>query len=98
MLEIEIFWEGILRVKANGKKQILTNKPFPSQNPSVSLGQWGGGGFTLTGVYNVHGNIHYILIVYHSLYKRFINATITILIYFKYSKHILRGIDSYYVQ
>ncbi len=37
MIEIEKFWDGILAVKANDRKWILTDKPFIHQNPWFSL-------------------------------------------------------------
>ncbi len=45
MLEIQIFWEGILTVEANGREWILTKKQ-------------GGAGFTLTGALHVRARMH----------------------------------------
>ncbi len=50
MVEINIVWEGILTVKANGRVEILKDKLILGQNSMDQLcgGGGGGAGFTLT--------------------------------------------------
>ncbi len=81
IVEILIFWEGILTVKTNGKEEILTNKYFLHQNPWVNQG----GRFTLYCASNVRETIKTLQLCTYLFIEiftdKFTNSTIRLINY-----------------